>query len=182
MSIQFQTRSFVRGLIDTNHLSKWEYEDLNRVFEQVINDVSSNPGKYQGIEYRFKLLPRNESNWMAGVERGTDRWTKIAKNPLGSKSRENQRLLLYNVETKFWILIHNRNTPDVFKKFLKDTPGIFTHIISLDVYSMNDEELNRIVSRLERSQKIKEVKSTISKLKVIVGVEQLDESLGTYSE
>lgn len=182
MTIHNQTRTFIRGSIDARSMSKWDYEDFNRVLEQVINEVCENPGLYRTVEYRFKMLKDDSSSWMTNVERGTDRWTVVAKNPLASKSREGQRLLFYNIKTKFWMLIHNHNTPDVFKKFLKDTPGLFTHIISLDLYSMNDDELSGLVSRLERSEKIKEVKSTISKLKVIVGIEALDETLATRSE
>lgn len=155
--------TFVTGHVNLSR--EFQYLDFDNLIEALVNKISSNPGKWDTIQYSFVLTnsKKNDRTWKKlDIDPVGRRWSKLPKNPLGLKSRQYQRLYLYNVETGFWILMYNKNAPQEIVKFMKDNNHLFTHMINIYHGEFSEKHIHTIVTRLERNEEIKAIKANIA--------------------
>lgn len=97
------------------------------------------------------------------VQEGKGRWSKFGKRSLSN--RKGKKVLLYNKDTQFWMIINNTNFPDGFKSFLKENPDLFTHCITLAPENLERSFLNSCIHKLHINTTTNTVKEKYEFLK-----------------
>jgi hypothetical protein len=158
--------TFVTG--NLNLSSEYKFLDFDNMIETLVNKISRNPDKWDNIQWSFVLTDskKEDHTWSRlNIDPTGQRWSKLPKNPLGLKSRQRQRLYMYNVNTGFWLMLYNKNTPHELIQFMKDNNHLFTHMINISWGEFSERHIQTVVTRLERNEEIKAIKMNIAEMR-----------------
>lgn len=137
--------------------------EAQNMVENVINQIGENrPNLMLEVFIGATEIPSNNRT------RKPSRWAKCGKQPLNHKSKINKKVVLYNKDTNFWIMVNNTECPNEFKKFLKANDHLFTHCITLETEQISVNQLKSDFIRLHINDSLNSVKTKFEELSAVV--------------
>jgi len=127
--------------------------EAQNMVESILNLIGENRPNYI-LEVSIKISEEEPATSVCK----TPRWAKCGKRPLSHKSKQGKKVVLYNKDTNFWIMVNNIECPNEFKDFLKANENMFTHCMTLETAQISVKQLTDDFQRLHINYALKKTK------------------------